>query len=268
VKITILGSGSRGNAIALQSPSTTILVDAGFPLKELERRAVDAGVSLAGLAGVVLTHEHGDHAGGAVALAEKAGCPLVATAGTLRALDLSTNDIATCELSYSGSVGVGSLDITACGISHDAADPVAVAVSHPATGVRVGIAYDVGRVTVGLTRFLRSAHGLIVEANHDDHMLRAGPYPPRVRARIAGPTGHLSNRSASDLIAAVCHGDLQTVVLAHLSDRCNRPDLAMEAVREALDRKRFRGRLAVASQDEPVGPFEVGDRQYALNVFG
>ncbi|MDH3569958.1 MAG: MBL fold metallo-hydrolase [Gemmatimonadota bacterium] len=268
MRITVLGSGSRGNAIALQSTSTTILVDAGFPLKELERRAAGAGLSLTGLDAVVLTHEHGDHATGAAALARAAGCPVVATSGTLRALGLNDADIATCELPHGSAIRRGTLDIAACRTSHDAADPVAVAVSDPGTGVRIAIAYDVGRVTVGLTRFLRSVHGLILEANHDDDMLRTGPYPARVRARIAGPTGHLSNRSESDLAAAVCHGDLQTVVLAHLSDRCNRPELAMETVRQALRSKGFRGRLLVAMQDEPVGPIEVGSRQYALNVFG
>lgn len=268
MKITILGSGSRGNAILVQSPTTAILVDAGFPPRELERRAAEAGLSLTGLDGVVLTHEHGDHANGAAAVAAEAHCPLAATPGTLRALALDAGDVTTCALSHGGSVRVGGFDVAACRVNHDAADPVAVAVSDPGTGVRVGIAYDVGRITVGLTRFLRSLHGLIVEANHDEHLLRTGPYPPRVRARIAGPTGHLSNRSAGDLLAAVCHSELQTVVLAHLSDRCNRPDLARGAALQALDSKGFRGRLVVAPQDAPTGPIEVGDRQYALDVFG
>ncbi len=268
MKITILGSGSRGNAIVLQSVSTTIVVDAGFGLKEMERRATDAGLSLASLDAVVLTHEHGDHASGAAALAATAGCPVVATPGTLDALGMPVDDVATAALSHGSPVRAGGFDVSVCRISHDAADPVALAVADPQTGVRVGVAYDVGRITVSLTRFLRSLHGLVVEANHDDHLLRTGPYPPRVRARIAGPTGHLSNRSASDLLAAVCHGELQTIVLAHLSDRCNRPDLARETVRQVLESNGFRGRLVVASQDAPVGPIEVGDRQYALDVFG
>ncbi len=192
---------------------------------------------------------------------------MVATSGTLRALGLNVRDATTSELSHGTTVRAGRFDVSVCRISHDAADPVAIAVADPQTGVRVGVAYDVGRITVSLMRFLRSLHALVVEANHDDQLLRTGPYPPRVRARIAGPTGHLSNRSAGDLLAAVCHGELHAVVLAHLSDRCNRPELARDTVRRVLEAKRFRGRLLVASQDEPLGPITVGDRQYALDVF-
>ena len=136
-----------------------------------------------------------------------------------------------------------------------------------ARGASIGIAYDLGRPTASLIAFLDKVSCLILEANHDDDLLRTGPYPPVLQDRIAGPSGHLSNRAAADLAADLYHGGLSTVVLAHLSDRCNRPDLALAAVGAALERKGFCGRLLAASQDEPLECFEIGPTQYALDVF-
>jgi phosphoribosyl 1,2-cyclic phosphodiesterase len=266
MRVSVLGSGSRGNAIALSSETDTVLIDAGFSLKELSRRAVAVGLDLGGVRAVLLTHEHGDHSRGAGALARQVGCPVVASAGTLAALRPRLGTVEMGVLDHHREVAIGAFAVTAGRTSHDAAEPVAYSVGDPGTGQRVAVAYDVGTPTAGLRYLLRHATCLVLEANHDDVLLRTSGYPASVRARIAGPGGHLSNRAAGELLAEVCHAELGTVVLAHLSDRCNRADLARAAAEAALASRGFGGRLVVAEQDRPLGPIELRPPQLALGV--
>ena len=253
---TVLGSGSRGNAFALSADGHTIVIDAGFSLRTLKRRAARAGVDCAALAGVVLTHEHADHATSGLRLAAAGGCPLYATRGTLRGLP-QPDDVPTHTIAHLETVHVGPFEVTACRTMHDAVEPVALAVTGP-DGERVVLAYDLGRATSPLKYLLRTADCIVLESNHDERMLEAGPYPPSVQRRIGGPEGHLSNRAAADLLADACHRRLETVVLVHVSELCNRPSLARETAADALDRKRFGGELLVAEQDIPLESFEVG----------
>ena len=267
MKVWLLGSGSSGNAIAFSTRTSTVLVDVGFGFRTLARRAAAVGLNLESVEGLVLTHEHNDHASGAAAFAKRMSCPVFASHGTLAALDGTLQSARTVVLPRNGTSQIGSMAISTCPTRHDASEPLALVVRDTVTGGAVGVAYDVGRPTVALVSLLKGATCLILEANHDDGMLRSGPYPVAVQRRIAGPDGHLSNRAAADLAAELCHPQLDTVVLAHLSDRCNRPDLAHAAVSEALQRRGYRGRVFVASQSEPLEPFEVGPAQYALDVF-
>ncbi|MDH3458610.1 MAG: MBL fold metallo-hydrolase [Gemmatimonadota bacterium] len=267
MKVRVLGSGSSGNAIAFSTGMSTILVDVGFGFRTLARRAALVGLDLGSVEAVVLTHEHNDHACGTAAFVKRVSCPVFASQGTLAALDGTLQAARRVTLPRNGTVQIGSFSVATCPTRHDASEPVALAVRDTITGSTVGVAYDVGRPTVALTSLLKEAACLILEANHDDRMLRSGPYPVAVQRRIAGPDGHLSNRAAADLAAELCHPRLDTVVLAHVSDRCNQPELAQAAVAEALTRRGFRGRVLVASQAEPLEPFEVGPAQYALDVF-
>jgi phosphoribosyl 1,2-cyclic phosphodiesterase len=265
MRVAVLGSGSRGNAIALTSRGRTVLVDAGFGLRTLRQRAEVAGVDLTQLAAVVLTHDHGDHARGAAAVAQRAGCALYGSPGTLAALRRRTEHVEAVPLATHETVAVGPFALRACRTSHDAREPVALLLGEPTSGERVGIAYDLGRPTAQVRYLLREASCLILEANHDDLMLRTGPYPAAIRERIAGPGGHLSNREAAELLGELWHPGLHTVVLAHLSDRCNTPELAKAAVEPALKRRGFRGKLLVAVQNAPLVPFEVSAEQFALD---
>lgn len=265
MRVAVLGSGSRGNAVAITSGSTSVLIDAGFGARTLTRRARACGMDLSGLAGIILTHEHGDHARGAARLAGRVGCPVYGSAGTLAALKGRLDGASTLELQPLEAAPIGDLTVTACHTSHDAAEPVALSVAETRTGQRVGVAYDLGRPTAQVRYLLRGAAGLVLEANHDDVLLRTGPYPATVRERIAGPGGHLSNRDAAELLQELYHPGLRLVVLAHLSDRCNREDLALKTVRDVLARRGFRGSLHAARQSEPLGPIEVAADQYALD---
>jgi phosphoribosyl 1,2-cyclic phosphodiesterase len=250
VKLAVLGSGSRGNAVALRSEGATLVVDAGFGPRALARRAEQAGLPLEPLVGIVITHEHGDHARGAVALARRMACPLIATSGTLRAL--GAEGVTTDTLPSLGDcLRIGPFTVRAARTPHDAAEPVAVVVSDR-SGRSVGVAWDLGRPTVGVRHLLRGVHALVLEANHDEVLLQTGPYPAAVRQRISGTSGHLSNRLAAEFAGDLCSPTLEVVVLAHVSEHCNDGGVAREIVSRALRAKGFRGRLMLAEQRAPI----------------
>ncbi len=257
MEVWCLGSGSRGNAFGVRHRDTTILIDAGFGPKSLKTRAEAVDFPLASLDALVLTHEHRDHASGAAKLAARHDIPVYATRGTLRALQVELADLETVPVDTNSRFGVGSIMIDTCQIPHDAREPIAVAL-HDSVGSRVAIVYDTGRVTERLVRFLSDASALVIEANHDNQMLYSGPYPASVRARIAGPRGHLSNEAACDLFTRVCHRRLEWTMLAHVSQNCNRRALALDTVGKAARNVGFRGKLVVAHQGEPTPPMPVG----------
>lgn len=250
--LRVLGSGSQGNCIALEEDGATLLLDAGFSAKEIEVRATKAGVDLTTLVGIAVTHEHGDHSKGAARLAAKYKVPLLASPGTLRALGVSEAR----GLRPEEQTLVGPFTIESATTSHDASEPLALAAWGPSRA-RVGLAVDLGRPTTTVRYLLQDCAALVIEANHDEVMLRQSAYPATVRARIAGAGGHLSNRQTAELLAELCHPHLGLVVLAHMSERCNTPDAARQAAAEALGNAGFLGRLEVAPQHDPLGPFEI-----------
>ena len=252
----VLGSGSRGNCFALASDGAVLLIDAGFSCREIERRAVVAGLDLAGLVGVVITHEHGDHAAGVPRLVQRRPVPVLSSRGTWSRLHERAPHARHVVLGMRESVVLGPFTVTACPTSHDAAEPLAIAVECD-SGTRLGVAYDLGRPTAAVRYLLRDAHALILEANHDEVLLRTSGYPPSVQQRIAGSGGHLSNRAAAELLRELCHEDLAHVVLAHLSERCNSLECARAEVSAALEELGYSGRLHIADQAVPLEPMEI-----------
>lgn len=248
----VLGSGSRGNCCAITSEGAVVLVDAGFSAREVERRAVAAGVDLGQAVGIVLTHEHGDHAQGAARLADRHQIPIVASAGTLAALRTAGK---TPRIPISGSAPreLGPFLVEGASTSHDAAEPMALAVS-TSSGLRIGYATDLGRPNTAVRWLFRNLAALVLEANYDEVLLRTSEYPVSVQQRIAGFGGHLSNGDAAELIREVFHPGLQAVVLAHLSQQCNTPEHARERVGAVLREAGYRGRLEVAGQAAPLAP--------------
>ena len=144
MKVTILGSGSRGNAMLISAARTMIMVDAGFPYRTLKRRAEAAGLDLSNVSAVVLTHEHNDHACAAMQVAVKAGCPVYGSLGTIRGLGPKDKRVTIQEVAHRESVEIGPFTLGACRVSHDAHDPMALAVIGP-RGERLAVAYDLGR---------------------------------------------------------------------------------------------------------------------------
>lgn len=251
----VLGSGSRGNAFALQCGGDVLLLDAGFSARETVRRASACGVNLDALVGIVLTHEHGDHAQGAPRLARPRRVPVAASPGTWQALR-DRDSLNHLPLKDGQPVRLGRFVLESARSSHDAAEPVAIAVTCP-DGARVGIAYDLGRPTAAVRLLLRRCHALVLEANHDEVLLRTSGYPPSVQQRIAGSGGHLSNTAAAALAAELLHHDLELVLLAHLSARCNTVACALESVGEVLRREGFIGELDAARQDCHAAPYHI-----------
>lgn len=251
----VLGSGSQGNCCAVTVGTTTLLVDAGFSAREIERRAALVGLRLDQVAGIVVTHEHGDHARGAVRLAGRLGAELIASPGTLAALP-GASALPHQRLAAGTACEFGPFTIHGAPTGHDAAEPVAVVVETTG-GSRIGYATDLGRPSTGLRWLFRELTAIVLEANYDEVLLRTGGYPPAVQQRIAGFGGHLSNGDAAELLRDLHHPGLAAVVLAHLSQRCNTPRHARERIEPTLRGAGFAGRLEVASQSEPLEPINL-----------
>jgi phosphoribosyl 1,2-cyclic phosphodiesterase len=256
--VTVLGSGSEGNATLVESDGVAILVDAGFSGRDLEQRIESVGVSVSSLAGIIISHDHGDHTRGMGILARRFGVPLHLTDKTRIACAALLSGKEKVE-SYASSqpFRIGPFEIQPFLTVHDAADPVAIAIEHKPTGSRLGIATDLGRPTASVRASLRNCHVLVLEANHDEAMLWNGPYPWSVKQRIASSHGHLSNRASADLARELFHPGLGAVILAHLSAHCNSAGVALQIPQKVLDRLGFKGTLQVAPQDKPMEPIDV-----------
>jgi phosphoribosyl 1,2-cyclic phosphodiesterase len=252
----VLGSGSRGNCFAVESEGVAVLVDAGFSAREVERRAEAAGLAMDRVGGIVLTHEHGDHACGAARLARRLAAPVLTASRTWSRLAYRMAGAEHRPLGLAARAEIGPFTLHACPTSHDAVDPLAVSI-RGSDGCGVGVAYDLGRPTAAVRYLLRHLTALVLEANHDEIQLRTSSYPPVVQRRIAGSAGHLSNRAAGELLAELNHPGLSVVVLAHLSQQCNTEEEARATIAPLLRRAGFRGRLHVALQDEPLPPIAV-----------
>lgn len=270
--VTVLGSGSRGNAVLIESQGTTILVDAGFNPRALTRRLQLAGKQPADIQALVLTHEHTDHACGAAAACARWTWPLYATRGTLDALPEAgayphnTLHAVAAQEPFT----IGDFSILATPVPHDATEPVALVITDNRSGCRVGIATDLGHVPATLPEQFERLDVLVVESNHDERMLADGPYPWSLKRRVGSQVGHLSNRQAAAFIASCVHSGLRSVVLAHLSETNNTPELAVRDALAMLKKSGWRrDAVHAAHQTEIRGPYasnEMGARRLAVQL--
>ena len=254
VRVVPLGSGSHGNATLVEFGPTRVLVEAGLSARTLARRLEGAGVAPGSLAAVLVSHEHQDHAFGAERFSKVFGVPLACTVETLEALDLSPLHLARWVAVEPGRLlEIDGVEVDAFPVPHDAARPVGFSLR--GEGIRVGIVTDLGHATTLVVERLRGCHVLMVEANHDDRMLLAGPYPWHLKQRIGGRMGHLSNEEAALLIERVAEPDCRAVILTHLSEKNNTPALARDASARALQRAgRKRVEMRVAAATRPSVP--------------
>jgi phosphoribosyl 1,2-cyclic phosphodiesterase len=282
MRVYVLGSGSEGNAIVLESPHQRILVDAGFGVRELARRMKTVDVPPESISALIVTHEHIDHVRGAGAAARRYNWPVYATAGTLKAKGSDQRRMAdgrwpTGESSIPVSVAIEPRAKSADGVGkkkrvvkhivdtrtevqfddfsirfikapHDAREPISLVATVKSTGERVGIAYDIGHLTERFIRNFSECDMLLLESNHDAQLLRTGPYPWSVKQRVAGPNGHLSNAECALMAREISHRGLRHLVLCHLSQINNRPEIALRSMRTALRGAGFRGSLQAAPQ--------------------
>ncbi len=251
MRACILGSGSQGNAILLETGAgagaSRVLIDAGFPPRTIAARLKAVGVRPESIEACLVTHEHGDHIRGAAACARRWGWTLHASRGTVDAWP-ALRHAGAIAFAPGARLHVGDWDIDSARVSHDASEPVAYCATVRRSGARIGLAYDLGVATAGVRRLLERVDVLVLEANHDEVMLRTGPYPAPVKARIASPTGHLSNRQAGELARALSHAGLRRIVLAHLSEVNNTPEQAAAAIGQAMRGLRARPSLDTAGQ--------------------
>jgi phosphoribosyl 1,2-cyclic phosphodiesterase len=244
MKIVTIASGSGGNATLFESAGTRILVDAGVGPRTLAKRLEAAGASGA-LDALVVTHAHGDHIGHCSALARASGIPAFVSESTARVARLS--DVAQIRVFGARQpFSIGGLTISPTPLPHDAAQ-VAFVVSDGARSA--AIVTDLGEIPPGLLPHIAGCDVLLIESNYDDEMLARGPYLPHLKRRVASARGHLSNMQTHGLLRALPERT-HTVVLMHISHTNNRPDLALEAARDALAWRKVR--LVAASQDEPL----------------
>jgi phosphoribosyl 1,2-cyclic phosphodiesterase len=253
VKVWILGTGSSGNAVLVESDGTRVLVDVGFGPRTLATRLKVASVDPASIDACLLTHDHCDHVSGVARAARKWGWAVFATGGTIQSSALS--EVSVTPLPAGEPMRIEGLEITALPVPHDATEPVGFIATSLSTGARAGICYDIGHVNQNVRTLCSEIDVLVLEANHDEGMLWAGPYPPWLCQRIAGNAGHLSNKVAGALARDSVTTRTAHVVLAHLSHQNNTPEMAQSAVRSALRGTSFRGKLSTAPQDSVVGPF-------------
>lgn len=254
LQFSLLGSGSSGNAALIVSPKTKILVDCGLSLRQLRLRAEQVGTSLDGLSAVFITHEHGDHVNGLGVLSRKLGVPVYLTKGTYTALSPAVGTFPGATLIEAGDqVTIGDIEIQSYSVSHDAADPVSY-VMHRA-GAKLGFATDLGHVSHVVRRSLAGAHALVLESNYCPQRLLEGSYPPQVQHRIRSRIGHLSNQDMCSLLADLIHDRLGTVVLVHLSENNNAPELARALAAGVIGARPVT--LHLAEQDRPSPLFEV-----------
>jgi phosphoribosyl 1,2-cyclic phosphodiesterase len=262
VRVSMLASGSRGNCAMVSSASTKILVDAGISCRETFKRMKALGEDPHSLSAIVITHEHSDHVYGLATLAKKLHIPIFMTGATYQAWQRAMRDdsgtkpqLEKYERFESGhSFQVGDIAVRPFTIPHDAADPVGF--TFRAEGVKVGFATDLGYVPVSVRDHLRSCDVLIMESNHDLEMLRVGPYPWSVKQRVMSRVGHLSNVALADFFSNDYDNSATFVVLAHLSEQNNHPEIARREAEKALATRGglFTNRVLLASQTEALEP--------------
>ena len=233
-KLTILGSGSAGNASYVETDETRLLVDAGFSGRQIRQRLATLGRVPENLTAILITHEHSDHISGLAAIAEKTHIPVYCNRATMEEI----NRITSAKLEFrlfvtGGGFDVGDINVETFSIPHDAQDPVGF-ILHTNSG-NIGFATDLGHVTKLVLDRIRSANALILESNHDVKMLQDCPHRPwSLKQRILSRHGHLSNEAAADCVAEIMSGELRHLYLGHLSRDCNKPELAQRVMHKRL----------------------------------
>lgn len=218
MKLASLGSGSKGNATLLVSEGASLLIDCGFSLRELRRRAARHGFDLASLDALLITHEHSDHASGAAALAEAYQLPVYLTHGT------ATSDrLRDCprqrRINADSEFVIGDLTVRAVAVPHDAREPVQYHFRSDAG--TIGVLTDLGSVTPHVVEAFRHCDLLLLEFNHDREMLQNGPYHTALKRRVGGDWGHLANTQAVELLRNVDLDRLRWLIVAHISEQNN-----------------------------------------------
>jgi len=256
LRFASLASGSRGNALLVESGQTLLMIDCGLPYRDVEQRLAAVGRAPADVTAVLVTHEHGDHLRGVATFARRHGTPVLASHGTARALAALAGadaELALEPFSMHRGFSVGSIGVEPFPVPHDAREPCQFVFA--AHGRRLGLLTDAGHVTRHIRERLAGCDALAIEFNHEPESLARGTYPPSVKARVASAYGHLSNSQAAACVGALAHGGLQWIVAMHVSERNNSREDVERALGGALDGRAVR--FSIAEQDSAIGWIDV-----------
>lgn len=246
----MLASGSSGNCALLATDRTRILVDAGLSFKALVRRLESVGEQIEPLHAILVTHEHSDHVCGLVRVARRLRIPVFISKLTAPAVDWGEIPPPVECFQAGASFVVGDIEVDSFGIPHDAVDPVGFCFH--AEGLKIAVATDLGYITESVKFHLRRAHVMLLESNHDLEMLKVGPYPWSVKQRVMSRVGHLSNDTMSDFLLRDFDGSPARLILGHLSEHNNHPEIVRLVATQALERRGLSTPLEIASQSRPT----------------
>ncbi len=261
VQFTILGSGSNGNCAYLETDDTRLLIDAGFSGKQIRERLATIARSPEGLNGILITHEHSDHIQGLVGLASKLNLPIYCNRLTKEAIERHTKGRINAQIFITGSTfEVGDVIVDTFSVPHDADDPVGFMLRTPSGNI--GFLTDLGHATKLVLERVRSANVLVLETNHDIKMLQEDLRRPwSLKQRILSRHGHLSNEAGAEVAEQVVHAGMEQIYLGHLSRDCNKPELALRAVNERLQKMgATHVRVEATCQKTPSATFQLNKR--------
>ncbi len=255
MRFSVLGSGSRGNSVYIESGATGILIDNGFSGKELEKRLLSIGRSLDNITAICLTHEHNDHVAGAGVISRRCKVPVHANPGTFEGAEKRLGKLyQRADFATGDELSIDDLQVRSFRISHDTLDPVGYVVSDGTK--HFGYCTDTGKVSKLMELRLARCHGLVLEFNHDPEMLKNGPYPLMLKQRVRSSHGHLANEEAGEFLGSLVHNSLRVAVLAHLSETNNTPNFAMAAALPHMPAD-HPARLLAAEQDKATDLFQL-----------
>lgn len=238
MKLCSIASGSSGNCIFAGSDTTSLIIDAGISGKRIEEGLNEIGHTAREMDGILITHEHSDHISGLGVMARRYGIPIYATEGTRKAV-LGSKSVGEIPIELFRIVHpdtdfvIGDITVNPISVSHDAAQPTAYVLRQAKKSMAVMT--DLGRYDNYIVEKLQNLDLILLEANHDVHMLQVGKYPYYLKQRILGDRGHLSNELSGQLLSQILHERLKTVILGHLSKENNFEQLAYETVRLEID---------------------------------
>ena len=248
MQVSVLASGSKGNAVYVEMDGVRLLLDAGISATRIKKGLAAEGVDAASLDGVLITHEHRDHIAGLVTLSKWYELPIFTRRATIEHMSCRAAIPAERFHAIEGAFRIGDLTIDPFNIPHDAADPVGYRITGSS---RCTLATDLGFVTASVQEAIDGADVLVLEANHDPEVLKHGDYPWALKRRILSNRGHLANEDAAWAIARL-RKQPREVLLAHLSEENNTPELARETVARITERQGLHVLVQTTSQTTPV----------------
>jgi phosphoribosyl 1,2-cyclic phosphodiesterase len=252
MRFASLGSGSAGNCMVIEKASTRLLLDCGFSPNEIVKRLQRLSLEPEQITGILVTHEHDDHAKGAFKFAAKFNVPVWLSQGSFKMCERYLPENADIKLNIINShtaFSIEHISVNPYPVPHDAREPTQFTFSDG--NYKLGVLTDAGSSTAHIETMLSGCDGLVLECNHDMNMLENGPYAYALKKRVGSRLGHLDNDSAAALLAKLDNNKLKHIIAAHLSAKNNAPALAQLALSRALGCEQ--NWVAIAKQDDGFG---------------